>query len=115
MKQCTLIVFAALLLCSCVSNRKFSSMQTFWQNRYDSLNGVFGRSQADLRSCQNSVADLTAQRNSLQTQNDNLNRQVGFLKDNNTMALNQLRDLQVITSTQAESIRQSLDNIGALN
>jgi chemotaxis protein MotB len=61
------------------------------------------------------VADLTAQRNSLQTQIENLNKQVGFLKENNTMALNQLRDLSVITSTQAESIRQSLDNIGALN
>jgi chemotaxis protein MotB len=35
------------------------------------------------------------------------------LKENNNAVLNQLKDLSVISSSQAESIRKSLDNIGA--
>jgi chemotaxis protein MotB len=35
------------------------------------------------------------------------------LKQNNSEALKQLQDLAVISSTQAESIKKSLDNIGA--
>lgn len=36
-----------------------------------------------------------------------------YLKQNNTTALKQLEDLSVISSSQAESIRKSMDNIGA--
>ena len=36
-----------------------------------------------------------------------------LLKDNNNAALNQLRDLSVISNSQAESIKKSLENIGA--
>jgi chemotaxis protein MotB len=35
------------------------------------------------------------------------------LKENNTVALKQLENLSVISSSQAESIKKSLDNIGA--
>jgi chemotaxis protein MotB len=42
-----------------------------------------------------------------------LNRQIDFLKQNNTSALKQLQDLSVISSSQAESIRKSMDNLGA--
>src|SRR5690606_5742295 len=43
----------------------------------------------------------------------NLNKQIDFLKENNTQALKQLEDLSVISSAQAESIRKSLENLGA--
>ncbi|HEV7783262.1 MAG TPA: OmpA family protein [Chitinophagaceae bacterium] len=43
----------------------------------------------------------------------NLNKQVDFLKANNTSALKQLQDLSVITASQAESIKKSMENIGA--
>jgi chemotaxis protein MotB len=42
-----------------------------------------------------------------------LNKQIDFLKENNNTVLNQLKDLSVITGSQAESIKKSLDNIGA--
>jgi chemotaxis protein MotB len=42
-----------------------------------------------------------------------LNNQIGLLKENNNVALKQLQDLSVISSSQAESIKKSLDNIGA--
>ncbi|OYW19308.1 MAG: hypothetical protein B7Z54_04135 [Sphingobacteriales bacterium 12-47-4] len=44
---------------------------------------------------------------------DGLNKQVAFLKENNTQALKQLQDLSVITGQQAESIKKSLENMGA--
>jgi chemotaxis protein MotB len=38
---------------------------------------------------------------------------MGYLKDNNNQALKQLENLSVISGTQAESIKKSLDNIGS--
>jgi chemotaxis protein MotB len=49
----------------------------------------------------------------LQNQLDALNKQVDFLKQNHDATLRQLQDLSVISSSQAESIKKSLDNIGA--
>jgi chemotaxis protein MotB len=42
-----------------------------------------------------------------------LQKQIDFLKANNTQALKQLEDMSVISSSQAESIKKSLDNLGA--
>jgi chemotaxis protein MotB len=42
-----------------------------------------------------------------------LNKQIAFLKENNNQALKQLQDVSVISSTQAESIKKSLENLGA--
>jgi chemotaxis protein MotB len=44
---------------------------------------------------------------------DDLNKQVDFLKTNNNVVLSQLKDMSVVTGAQAESIKKSLDNIGA--
>jgi chemotaxis protein MotB len=44
---------------------------------------------------------------------DGLKNQIAFLKDNNTQALKQLQDLSVISSQQAESIKKSMENMGA--
>jgi len=49
----------------------------------------------------------------METDMDALNKQIAFLKENNTQALKQLENLSVISSQQAESIKKSLDNIGA--
>ena len=44
---------------------------------------------------------------------ESLNKQIAFLKENNTQALKQLQNLSVISSSQAESIKKSMENIGA--
>jgi chemotaxis protein MotB len=49
----------------------------------------------------------------LQSEIDALNKQIAFLKENNNQALKQLQDVSVISSTQAESIKKSLENLGA--
>jgi chemotaxis protein MotB len=112
--QLVAIACGASIFClSCVSTKKFETMQKNMQVRYDSLLSEYKKSQSNLNTCDNSVADLNSQKSALQNQVNDLNRQVAMLKENNTQALNQLRDLSVITNTQAESIKKSLDNIGA--
>ena len=50
---------------------------------------------------------------SLQSNVDDLNKQVDFLRNNNNVVLSQLKDMSVMSGAQAESIKKSLDNIGA--
>ena len=65
-----------------------------------------------MKTCNDQTADLTKQKSAFQGQIDDLNKQIAFLKENNTQALKQLEDLSVVSATQAESIKKSLDNIG---
>jgi chemotaxis protein MotB len=44
---------------------------------------------------------------------DELKKQNPFIQDNNNQALKQLENLSVISSSQAESIKKSLENIGS--
>lgn len=109
----TTAVAACVLLTACVSNKKFKSMQQQEEAKYNTLNASYNNLQGDLKSCNDAKAELTTQYNTLKDQNGDLLRQVDQLKQNNTTALKQLEDLSVISTSQAESIKKSLDNIGA--
>jgi chemotaxis protein MotB len=61
----------------------------------------------------NDVEKPTDKSKSLQSTIDDLNKQVDFLRNNNNVVLSQLKDLSVVTGAQAESIKASLENIGA--
>ncbi|HEY4285927.1 MAG TPA: OmpA family protein [Puia sp.] len=98
-----------VILFSCVSNKKFKSLQS----KYDSLNKSYGALQNDLKNCNDKTAGLTRDKSNCDAQVDALKKQVDFLKANNTQALRQLEDMSVISSSQAQSIRKSLDNLGA--
>ena len=83
------------------------------QTRYTSLQG-------ELNTCNNEKANLNRLKTGLENDNAtlngkiaDLNKQLDFIKANNTSALKQLEDLSVITSSQAESIKKSMENIGA--
>ena len=106
-------IVASTMLLSCVSNKKFKSAQAAAQARYDSVTAAYVRIQTELKNCNDRDADNAAKKASLEAQVDALNKQIAFLKENNNQALKQLQDLSVISSSQAESIKKSLDNIGA--
>jgi chemotaxis protein MotB len=98
-----------LLLSSCVSTKKFKAKEAelaTLQTKYD-LNAT------NLANCNDEKARLLQQKSSLENDVANLNKQIDFLKQNNTQALKQLEDLSVITASQAESIKKSMENIGA--
>lgn len=112
-------VSAFLLSCSlfsCVSSKKFKAKESEYvilQTKYTGLEG-------QLNACNDDKTNLSRLKSGLENDNasllgkiNDLNKQIDFLKANNTSALKQLEDLSVITSSQAESIKKSMDNIGA--
>lgn len=117
MKKLLIAVIAIpVLLVSCVSTKKFKAAQA----EYDQLQTRYVQIQTDLTGCNEAKAELLRQKSTLETDNAGLNKQIAdlnkqidFLKENNTTVLNQLKDLSVVSSTQAESIRKSLENIGS--
>jgi chemotaxis protein MotB len=102
----------SVFLFSCVSSKKFKSMQAEMQARYDSLNSAYAKQGGDLKNCNDLTADCNSKKSALQGQVDDLTKQNAYLKENSTQALKQLQDMSVISSTQAESIRKSMDNMG---
>lgn len=108
-KLIALLLFSSTFLFSCISKKKFREEQA----RYLLLNTTYTQLQASLKNCETEKDTLNRQKGLLQTEVDNLNKQVAFLKEHNTQTLRQLQDLSVITSSQAESIKKSLENIGA--
>lgn len=109
-------VLTAVVLFSCVSSKKFKKSQTDYatlQTQYTQLQGTNSQLQGDLTNCNAEKASLNREKAGLQNDIANLNNQIEFLKKNNTQALKQLEDMSVITSTQAESIKKSMENIGA--
>ena len=108
-KQIGLIIAVSPLLFSCVSQKKFKAEQA----RYELLNTSYVQLQGSMKNCEDEKAAANRQKALLQTDIDNLNKQVAFLKEHNTQTLKQLQDLSVITASQAESIKKSLENIGA--
>jgi len=111
MKLKQLVLFSALsvFLFSCVSSKKFKAAQA----KIDSLTAANAKIAGDLKNCNDLTASDATQRTALQNQLDALNKQIDFLKQNHDATLKQLQDLSVISSSQAESIKKSLDNIGS--
>jgi len=109
LKQTLLFAAFSVFLFSCVSSKKFKAAQA----KIDSLTAANAKLAADLKSCNDLTSTDASQRTALQNQIDALNKQIDFLKQNHDATLKQLQDLSVISNSQAESIKKSLDNIGS--
>ncbi|MCL4482338.1 MAG: OmpA family protein [Bacteroidetes bacterium] len=109
MKTRLIVVLLPLaLLGACVSSKKFTAQQ----NQFSQEKSAHAKTRQDLSDCENQrkigenkIADLQSQLTALKDQNS-------FLKENNTQALKQLENLSVISSSQAESIKKSMENMG---
>jgi chemotaxis protein MotB len=113
--QILLTCLSAFLLFSCVSSKKYKTLQ----NDYTTLQTRQTQTQTSLDECNRDKSTLSSQKttlegdvSSLNNKIADLNKQIDFLKTNNTQALKQLEDMSVISAAQAESIKKSLDNIG---
>jgi chemotaxis protein MotB len=109
LKQVLFTGLSSLLLFSCVSQKKYKGELV----RYEQLNANYTKLQGDLKACEDAKAEFARNKSALENEIAGLKKQLDFLKENNTTALKQLQDLSVISSSQAESIKKSLDNIGA--
>ncbi len=107
---------ASLFLFSCVSQKKMRQAEA----KFGELNGAYAELKEKYKACQDDqtdykskIASLNTQKSALESSNADLKNQVDYLKQNNNTVLNQLKDLSVVTGSQAESIRKSLENIGS--
>jgi len=94
---------------SCVSTGKFKAMQQEAQ-KYDSL---YTWSQRTLKTCQDANNDLTKQKSALKDQVSSINLELNASKENNVLLRKQMEALSALNKAQAESVKKSLDNIGA--
>ena len=116
LKLITASLFFSVFLFSCVSSKKYKQSQADYANlqvKHSQLEGDLGNCNNDKAKLAKDKSDLEAEKANLNGRIADMNKQMDFLKDNNTTVLKQLQDLSVITSSQAESIKKSLDNIGA--
>ena len=94
---------------SCVSTGKFKAMQQEAQ-KYDSL---YTWSERTLKTCQDANTDLNKQKSTMQNQMNSINLELNASKENNVLLRKQMEALSALSSAQAESIKKSMDNIGA--
>ena len=89
-----------LFIFSCVSKKKYTSLDRNYKMAQEKNNNCNDQ----LKSAQALNVDLTNQKNLLASQ-------VDYLKKNSTEVLNALQDMSVLSAKQAESVKQSLENI----
>jgi chemotaxis protein MotB len=111
MMQKTLFVAgaAAIMLASCVSGKKLKAEQA----KYAKLNDFYVQVQTDLKKCREDEETAARRRQQLEADLEAARQQLAMTKENNNQMVNQLKDLSVISGAQAESIKKSMDNIGA--
>jgi chemotaxis protein MotB len=99
---------AIMLGTSCVSQKKYKAQTS----SLETLNAQYSKKQNDLNACETAKANYLKQIDDLNKQLADLKKEQTYLKENNTLALTQLENLSVISSSQAESIRKSMENLG---
>lgn len=112
MKSKLLMLLAILLVVfgsSCVSTKKYKAQF----GKYDALDAQYSKKQNDLNACETAKANYLKQIDDLNRQLAELSKDQSHMKENNSIVLNQLEAMSVISSTQAESIKKSMENIGA--
>jgi len=102
-------IACTLFFTSCVSKKVLKGEQ----DRYILLQAEQTKLQEQLKNCNDLTAENARKKALLESEVESLKKQIDFLKENNTQALKQLENLSVISGSQAESIKKSLDNIGS--
>jgi len=101
-------LLALVILGSCVSSKKFNQQVS----QLSKEKTAHAATQKDLTDCLNNANENAKKITQLQMQLSEANQKVNYLKENNTQALKQLENLSVISSSQAESIKKSMENLG---
>jgi len=95
------IGLASVMMVSCVSSKKLKSCE----KNYAQLDSIYRALQQDYAKCREKAA---ADQATLQSMQNHL----ADTKANSSQILSEMKDLSVISGTQAESIKKSLENIG---
>jgi chemotaxis protein MotB len=101
LKQIFVLGLSCAAMASCTTTRKLKKSEA----RYSRLDSTYQALQKTNNDCdQQRIADRTRMQS--------LEEQLADARKNNNQILSQMKDLSVISGTQAESIKKSIDNIG---
>ena len=95
-----LILLMPIALLSCVSSKKYKAMSAEYK-----------KAEAEDKNCADDLKKAQADNFTMTKERDALQAQVEYLKKNSTQVLGALQDMSVLSSKQAESVKQSLENI----
>jgi len=109
MKYVFLVSALIICLASCVSKKKLQQSEM----KYAQLDSFYVKVQQDLKACRDEEETSARKRAQMESEAQALYKEIDFLKKNNNQMIGQLKDLSVISSSQAESIKKSLENIGS--
>ena len=96
------LLAATMIFSSCVSKKKYKEQVA----RYDVLKTDFDKAELELNLCKEERAQKTEKINALESE-------LTYIKSVSTTLLKQLNDLSILTNTQSESIKKSLENINS--
>lgn len=105
-EQLVLPVALITIFASCSAPRKLRESEA----RNARLDSLYRAAENERKRCEEDAARAAA---SYKNKVETLTEQQTQLKTNNNQMLDHLKELSVISSSQAESIKKSLDNIGA--
>ena len=105
------ILFVAIFLASCVSQKKYSDSE----KRAQRAEHRTQLCENDLKSKQNDILVLNANLGNETSKVNKLEKQIDYFKSTNTNLLDRLSDLSVVSKTGAESIKQSLEALNEQN
>lgn len=126
----SILIFSTLLFSSClVSKKKYQAAQTMAMQALEETKAAQAKcdeekatAAAALKKSEQSVRDLENQLlvtdanfKNAQNKANELNNQLEYFKSTNTELLGRLADLSVVNITGAESIKKSLEALGAQN
>jgi chemotaxis protein MotB len=107
-------ILSVVAISSCVTKKAMRNEKLRYDNlqiQYQVLQNDISKLQSDIKSCNDRNSDVNRQKDLLNAEIASLQKQIDYLKENNNQALKQLENLSVISSSQAESIKKSLENI----
>jgi chemotaxis protein MotB len=90
----------SITMVSCVSSKKYASLDSKYQQSISSQ-----------KTCESLMGEMQAENVDLSKKNRELNDQIDYLKKNNNQIITALQDMSVLSTKQAESVKQSLKNI----
>ena len=104
MKNIILLVVVIGTLSSCVTRKKYKQLES--NNASNSARAT---------ACGENLATLTAEMANMKGRNESLQSEIDHLKKTNTNVLDRMADLSVISKTESESIKKSLEAINSQN
>ena len=106
------VLAVAVFATSCVSQKKFKSQAADYNSKYAKKESELKVCETDKTALQKQTEELLKQIDALNNKIDGLTKEQSYLKENNSVFLNQLESLSVISNAQAESIKKSMESLG---